>query len=879
MFDWFTRSRNGSLFLLALLLALVAAFVAPRFWLVADDGWLVLAAWLVPVPALYLVAVGFGVRSFRVAMAIGLLGLAAHLAAVGQLPPITKFNSERAGAEAANKAIPAAEDSPPAPDDTDMANLVLEQRLDRDGSIVTSTATFHEQEPGQAEEASATVAAQPGISDHIDAGLEEHLHRLPTGVFANVRLGTVGWLIVAVLVALGWRGLENVNARRTRAPVVVEKFIVPESFKDADRLTSQFENGLAYAGILEPASVPGGQVADELLEVFGTDNTATSWFTPVLRLFKIATPKRGTIVVPTLETASPPRVSVRVVTARQRRTLYTRAFSLPTLDATVERAAAYVGQLTHSESVTTPQWARWRPDGGEAFDLFLDVTADGGRVPPGELDFLEAFDDLHKPATPDPAAGSPRDDESPESVSGATAKVGAEVETKATLKTTRKINTFDDLPIEKDRTRKMRALRVALRSNPINGVARVELGHEYELRGREGDRWKALRLHLEAAYDHPRMFMAHYRVATTLSLLAGDGGPAFASASPQDLQSIASLLRYVFPRKRFGPYSAAALAEKIDRNDPRAGDQGDLERVLLALSKHSLNRSAHLLRRRALLLHAIVRPSERQYRLDLLRDRDRRFDLMNQIGVVRCIVDLRCTPTSEIQRELDVDTHPGRPFVGRSGALIWFQRRTGSGSPSVEKLKDSVHSRADRSGRRLSPGAGTYYTTACFYGVLARRLANDAPDPYAHRDDVIEAKREARMEQLKSTAVGFLNRSRRAVGGGFPSAQWLLRDPDLAVLQPSADRDPADPGDPAFMEVVEWARAREHGLTSLRALQTDQADSPKAFKPSAKSIADWELMQRGKAYAAYAHAFGPEVIDDTDAARAAGATEPTGVST
>lgn len=797
---WCFRAVGGSpIGRLLVFAALVAAAVL--WWPVEGIQWLPIVAVVVGAAGfLSVLAVSFGPRVFRTAFVVLLTFAVVDLVVVGAEHPLGQFTVAAAA-----------------------------------GDSQASGSDLAASEDGEA-------AQRVSLLGHIERGGEVRISQLLPPSIGDVAVGAVGWFLLLVIGVLGWRRLENVNARRTSTPVVVEPFTTPSDFTRGAQLTEMMENGLANAGIVEPASIPGGQVTGELVQIFDKDPGPATWMTPLLRLLTVAVPKRGTVVVPTLECVDPPRVSVRVVTARQRRTLYARSFAEPTLERTVRRAAAYVGQNAFSYGKTTPRWARWPESDGEAFSLFVDALT-GVSLPRA----LGNFRDLRNPEGPD------------------------------------------------NRSLQMKALQMALTQNPTNGIARVELGQCYELQDDGGGRWRALRLYLEATYDHERLLVARYRAATSLSLFAGDIQHGnIALVDPRDRRSIAAITKSVLQTKRMGEWQLEWFwAQMPTRNGPNVDAENEgvvalrqdgLEQNFIALARRALGQCQADLRSWRLLLNACKYEDERQYWLDLWSNKARRDRLREQIKVVGLILDLReysrsqrtretrgtipkresifrwCREALKSAHQLGVDGDPGislkieevisalsealdqcgryrsqiRRYSNQHNRVVealfkarvevWHLRkllrkpgreqlvqspaldrvdaslsracrllskremgvRTRGDGDRLEEIKAKLNVLIDTN-RRREIGAGVLYNAACLYGVLV----------------TID---EANAEEYRGQAIGLLHQARRAVGGGFPSAAWLCKDPDLKALH----------GDEAFQEIVRLTSRAETRLAAVR---------------------------------------------------------------
>jgi hypothetical protein len=298
------------------------------------------------------------------------------------------------------------------------------------------------------------------------------------------RLGDWGWVVVLVVAALGYRGLEILNKRRYGAPLAVHDVDAPQAGdadKEAGRLVKAvMRDRIAEFDLREPAPVPGAEAdAKPTSDIVGALDADVPGGRTVATLFRVARgtlfPLAGVTIEPTYRRVGDEHVvTVRIVTARGRRPRRARSFARSTPEEAARAAADFVVQDSLTHSLLNPSWTEWENDDGGGLAPYREVMADAA-------------------ATTGPRLGLGR---------------------------------------------QIALLDRARAASPGTGLVLVELGHRYDLDEKPID---ALWVHLSTRTLHPRFTQARYRAAVSLLMLAGNRD-RWAGADPARRHQIAGLI-------------------------------------------------------------------------------------------------------------------------------------------------------------------------------------------------------------------------------------------------------------------------------------------------------------------------------------------------
>jgi hypothetical protein len=570
----------------------------------------------------------------------------------------------------------------------------------------------------------------------VDEVVDDTLGPL-VGAGTIARLGTAGWVVLGLLLALGYRRLEVINNRRYGGPVLVADVTGgPGTGSRSPELTAAIRNRVAELDLRDPSPVPGADASAkptaDIVGSLGADPAPPSGRlgAALTAVRHAVVPAPGMTVVPAYTQVTRPgpapeagatrspadghgggrphattpgvalasdagagagdrppggevvehTIAVRLVTPDRRRTLGAASFTRPTEASAARAAADYAVCDALNRGALTPSWARWSAEDGSALGPYQAVVADSKRE-------------------------------------------GAH------------------LPVR----RQIALLEAARAASPVTGIVLVELGHRYELDERPLD---ALRMHLTARALHPRFAPARYRTAASLSMLAAPGRLEEHWLAPDradDRRQIADLLvdsglvararrsrwwKLVGPRC---PDDTDELRRWLAQADPSPGTHRELLKVFLLVARAEL---LALDRRFSCpgVLAGTARQAERHVWLQLLASPARRRHARQRYRTARWIAELRLTLI------------PSQPGTKRARAL----------QQKVEALAE-----------RPDVGSTALYNAACFTSVVAERSPAKGEEQVA----------------LQERAVRYLSLVALWAHGPTPSSGWLTTDPDLVSLQ------------------------------------------------------------------------------------------------
>lgn len=307
-------------------------------------------------------------------------------------------------------------------------------------------------------------------------------------------------------------------------------------------------------------------------------------------------------------------------------------------------------------------------------------------------------------------------------------------------------------------------LEKAAKEAPGNGLIRQILAHAYDIDGR---RLRALLLNIENRIDHPRLPVSRYRLAASLSMLAGTEQWAEhwriaenrkGGAEARDMRR-AVLSHMARDQLLLGP-SATELWRRLGlRSAPEELDaMVDAERGPIARARAQDDRMrvvflcwARFEARQAARPHTVpvamfraVRQEERMLWLGVVRSSQRRRRDHNKAETMSAIVDARLAAFTPLPEAVD----PSVPNELRNSA------------------KRVVHKRTERN----RADAPALYNGACYWSIRAERDTN--------AEDL--------RKRYRTRSLHLLDESLRR---GMMSAEWLNEDPDLREVREGDDAD------------------------------------------------------------------------------------------
>jgi len=326
------------------------------------------------------------------------------------------------------------------------------------------------------------VKAPGSLSDAFTWGTDTliralfHLPPVPPGHHIPVP-GPIGWLIIAVLLVIGYRQLEALSQRcrarcldtseLTRAQQTDSSGDSKGALTDVqrhDRIAAELKFWLSAVEVRAPAILPGGSRSSALASIAEASGVNGSGLAGALiRFFGMLWPSprrvrvrvwvKGAAVPAKID--APTRVAVCLDDPGTGASIGTKTLAAGSLDDAACMAAGYVARRIFAGDPTAPPWCIGAADGG---DLAAMLLARHVRVYP----------------------------ESEEEVMRA-------------------------------RCTKIGLLKDVAHSSQCAGVARYELAHLYDL---NGDHVQALALHATNQEQYPRFYRGRYRLAMSLEMIA-----------------------------------------------------------------------------------------------------------------------------------------------------------------------------------------------------------------------------------------------------------------------------------------------------------------------------------------------------------------------
>jgi hypothetical protein len=288
--------------------------------------------------------------------------------------------------------------------------------------------------------------------------------------------GRIGWLIIVVLLVLGYRGLEAWALHR-QAPCLDVSALTSDRQdnvgKDAqtgeqkhDWLVAELKFRLPAVEVRAPAILPGGSRSSELASIAeATGMTGAGLAGAVIRFFGMVWPSPPRIQVRAWVERTPghegvddvTRVTVGLADPRTGASVATKTLVAESLDAATATVAGYVARHIFARDRTVPPWGTSATDGADLAALLRARQVRG---------YPECLSDIHEAWS-----------------------------------------------------RQIGILEGAAHSNLCAGVVRYELAQLYELTGTRRP-VEALLLHAANREQYPRFYRGRYRLAMSLEMLA-----------------------------------------------------------------------------------------------------------------------------------------------------------------------------------------------------------------------------------------------------------------------------------------------------------------------------------------------------------------------
>ena len=302
--------------------------------------------------------------------------------------------------------------------------------------------------------------------------------------------GRAGWIVIAVLVVLGYRELEAWSlhwqapqldtSKLAEGQPSIKPYGVAVHLVDGltdgqrhDQLAAALRFRLAAMEVRAPAILPGGSRSVGLATIAESSGVSGAGLAgAIIRFFGLLWPNPRQVQLrvwvepgstPSDGTASPPagltRVTIELENPRTGQSLATQTLPAADIDEAASRVAAYVAQAIFAIDPTTPPWCYGAPDGD---DLWALLRARQERV----------------------SAEFPSD-------------------------------------VRRSRSVQIGILERAAASGQCAGVVKYELAQLYSVRGQSSaDHLAALRLHAVNRERYPRFYRGRYRLGMSLEMMA-----------------------------------------------------------------------------------------------------------------------------------------------------------------------------------------------------------------------------------------------------------------------------------------------------------------------------------------------------------------------
>ena len=549
--------------------------------------------------------------------------------------------------------------------------------------------------------------------------------------------GRIGWLVIVVLLVLGYRGLEAWALLR-QAPCLDVSALTSDRQDDAahagpdaaqtgrqrhEWLVAELKFRLPAVEVRTPAILPGGSRPSGLASIAeATGVTGAGLAGAIIRFFGMVWPSPPRIQVRTWVERTPDQASIDDVTRvtvgladpRSGASVATKTLAAGSLDDASAAVAGYVARHIFARDHTVPPWSASATDGADLAALLRARQVRG---------YPECRDDISRAWH-----------------------------------------------------RQVEILEAAARGNLCAGVVRYELAQLYDLTGRHSE---ALLLHAANREQYPRFYRGRYRLAMSLEMLANPD-PGLGQI---DMTSLKEALRIL---GRCG--LTADDADRI-RDCSHAGLPDQLRLCLLAASQQELQAIQRYLTWRHIIWGSFWRRNEREVLRPYRRPRHRQA-FHDGVRVALLLVAVRrqaLTPGVDSQGRLSHARTIARIATAISGdsedfasALPGFPARTAKQQPITARLRTRR-----QPWQRSTPSWPAAYNLACAYAALAA-----SKDPMTELDPLV-TKMVNSLEFAVCNPECELDRPSEWIGND-PDFSWLVREENkrfMAFLNEQRDRD------------------------------------------------------------------------------------------
>jgi hypothetical protein len=525
-------------------------------------------------------------------------------------------------------------------------------------------------------------------ADELSAAFFHPLLLVLPGQVSSPAPGRIGWIVIGVLLVIGYRVLEAWAMHR-QAPSLDTTALGNSQPDDAsgettnsvtdkqrhDQLVAQLKFRLAAIDVRAPAILPGGTRSNDLASIAETSSVAGGNLAgAIIRFFGMLwpSPRRFQLRVRVESSRGDPhdgkpqgtngmKVTISLDDPGSGKSIATKTMVANDLDEAAVVAAGYVARQIFSRDPTTPLWCVGASNGR---DLAAMLLAKQERV----------------------YARSPDD-------------------------------------IRSARDRQIEILEKAAGNIQCAGVVRYELAQLYDLAGRH---IAALRLHAVNREQHPRFYRGRYRLSMSLDMVAN---PVFRLLGPADEEMLDEILAIL---------SRCGVTQGVKRQDDDIVDS----RLHLRLREKLLEAAGKELReirQQVTLRHVIwgtfLHRDERVIRMSLwgLRKRQSFHDGLCVaellVAVRQNLNEPRCFRASMIPHHMKLALRIATYIAGDNAPIKQqltnqkVQDKPGHrGEPESTDHKWPPAEKRDRTRRlpwhRSTPSWEAAYNTACVYAAL-----------------------------------------------------------------------------------------------------------------------------------------------------------------
>lgn len=493
--------------------------------------------------------------------------------------------------------------------------------------------------------------------------------------------GRIGWLVILVLLVLGYRGLESWTLRR-QAPCLDVSTLTGDRQDDAadakekaqtgrqrhDWLVAELKFRLPAVEVRSPAILPGGSRPSGLASIAEASGvTGAGLAGAIIRFFAMVWPNPPRIQVRAWVERTPrdvTRVTVGLADPRSGANIATKTLAAGNLDDATAAVAGYVARHIFARDRTVPPWSASATDGA---DLAALLRARQVRGYPERRDNLGGAWD-----------------------------------------------------------RQIEILEGVARANLCAGVVRYELAQLYDMTGRHVE---ALLLHAANREQYPRFYRGRYRLAMSLEMLANP----HAELGEIDVTALRDALRLL---DRCGVTGDSPIAGKIHDSDEKVLPDW-LRPCLLHVARQELEAIQRYLTRRHIIWGLFWPRNERGVIRPYRHPRHRQA-FHDGVCVALLLVAVRqgLRPEAAPDAKLRHTRMLARIVTAISGDSKDFGKSLGGLPPRTAKRRPITARLRTRywPWRCSTPSWPAAYNLACAYAALAARGApQPAPDPLVEK--------------------------------------------------------------------------------------------------------------------------------------------------